>query len=144
MNAIFYAIAAVIVLAIAIAHSISTQREQIDRQDIQDVAGNTSVYLSAVKAYVRSNPSYVGDVQDSALGLPSWYVKLSGIRCYASAGRGFLYLTDVSERQGIEVADQMALKYASGRNQSGQVISGSGEAFNVPGQVPNGSYVIYF
>ncbi len=144
MNAVFLAIAAVILMTIAVSQSITRQADQIYRQDVETIADNTSVYLSAAKSYVRSNTGYVGDVPDSVVGLPTWYVKLSGIRCYARSGQGFLYLTGVTERMGIEIADQMNVKHASGWNATGHVTSPSGETFQVPSQVPTGSYVIHF
>lgn len=131
-------------LMIAFNQFMAVEQEAHAQREVQTLSSNAAVYLGLVKKYVRANSGFSGDVPDSALGLPTWYGKLSELNCYAASGSGYLYLTNVSERQAFEAADLMQMPYGYGKNVMGTVRTPRGETFSVPSQVPNGAFVIRF
>lgn len=71
--------------------NISRTNVNANTTEAAAIAGNMMVYRNAVSPYARNNPAAVGTVIDSALSLPTWYQRISGVNHYLDTGSGYVY-----------------------------------------------------
>lgn len=107
------------------------------------VSASMVVYKDHVSAYAKSHPGFAGAVNDSALGLPTWYRKASGIQHYMVAGAGYVYLVSAPPAVVSQLASDAGSLIRVGLNVSGQLVSpvSGPTGMFVPAQVPNGALV---
>lgn len=129
--------------------SVLVRFDHVHQQSAQDAeeamaqVGSLLVYRNQVTAYAQANPSFTGAVDDSLLGLPSWYQKTPGAGNYLQAGISYVYLP--SPLPGV--VGLLARRTESstvGTNQTGQLSSprvGS-TGIALPAQVPQGAVVM--
>lgn len=144
MYPLMFATAFVLSIALYATTQIRAEREATQQREVQVLASNSLIYLGRVKAFVRGNPSFAGPIDDASLNLPSWYSKMDELGAVASSGQGFVYVQGASEREAIDALNAMRLQHPYGKNVGGTVLSNSGELFPVPGDVPEGAYVLKF
>jgi hypothetical protein len=114
-------------------------------QQVASLAENVGVYITYAKNYRSANPSYAGDVSDTAMGLPSWFGKQENMRLYMASGRLYVYLVNVSQAQLFDTGHYIRVKTQIahyGIKTGGQIVSRDGiTTFAVPSQVPEGAFV---
>lgn len=67
------------------------QRAEQSQAEAQTVGRNLAIYRVAVDSYFRANPAALGEVPDSALGLPAWFRKYRGLGNVVEPGRAIVY-----------------------------------------------------
>lgn len=58
------------------------------------LAQNMVIYKSAVDAYMKSNPTSTGQIPDSSLTFPVWYMKMANWTSWSSGGKYAVYAAD--------------------------------------------------
>lgn len=143
MPALFLLLAALSIGALFHSATITGQNNLAAKGQIDATSGSMLLYRNAVSAYTASNPHAVGTVQDSLLGLPSWYRKAPGLGNYVSAGTSYVFFT--GDMPGlISSIHETTESIAIGVNESGVLVSPSGgaPAIPLPPQVPQRAVVI--
>lgn len=141
-------IVSLILALIAGGVMFSSQTRMSEMRDLhsQAVASNLTVYSGFVSAYVSANPSVSGPVSDGSLNLPGWFFKHPHVRAFRQGTTTFVYVTDLPHWQ----LESLVAHYASsdpfdaryGINRSGSLRLPGNQSFQVPGQVPNGAFVV--
>ena len=138
-----------VVLTILIIAHVIFMGTQNQAQGISEAATldslcrNFLVYRSAVTEFSKSNPGFGGMPDDSALNLPTWFIKPAGVASYISAGTAYTYLNDIIQpglpSRLVELTQSMAI----GVNNTGILVSpyAGPTGITVPGAVPNGAIV---
>lgn len=114
-----------------------------DRAEASAIAGNMLVYRNAVAAFAEANPTQIGTVPDSALALPTWYVKAPYLSHYMQAGKCYVYYTAFVSGLASALA-QKTESVAVGINVNGQLSSPNVVTTGIvlPAQVPLSSVVL--
>ena len=68
-------------------------RAEQSHADAQTIGRNLAIYRAAVDAYHRANPSALGTIPDSGLGLPVWFQKYRGVGHVIVPGRAIVYFS---------------------------------------------------
>lgn len=111
-----------------------------ERADLDALTRGMLVYRSAVAEYAQRNPGFTGI--PSALTLPAWYNRPTGVSAYIENGRSFTFYSDLAP--GLPAAlSSLTESIAVGVNRAGILISPNGgtTGIAVPGKVPDGAVV---
>lgn len=114
-----------------------------DQASLDSLSRSMLVYRSAVAEYAKQNPGYIGTPADSALALPSWFVKPSGVSAYLTAGQSYTFIA-APVVSGLPAAlFERTESIAVGVNRSGILISpSSGQtSITIPSSIPEGAVV---
>ncbi|ODP35032.1 type IV pilus biogenesis protein PilM [Pandoraea sp. ISTKB] len=110
--------------------------------------GDSMLALHAKAAeYARSNPSVTGSATDTAISMPSWFVRPAGVGVYLNAGSSFVYYTGPETGVASYIYSQTEDPYGSGKNNGGTLLSPNAapsdtSLLTIPNQVPNGATVV--
>lgn len=134
------------ILIIATGISIETQHDAQRASDyatLDSLSRNFLVYRSAAAGFAQSNPTYSGMPDDSALNLPTWFVKPVGVASYISAGTAYTYFYGIAPSGMPSALIELTQSMAVGVNRSGILISPSAgpTGLSVPAAVPDGAIV---
>lgn len=134
----------ILIIATGIFMGTQNQAQRIsEAATLDSLCRNFLVYRSAVTAFSKSNPGFGGMPDDSALNLPTWFIKPAGVASYISAGTAYTYLNDIIQpglpSRLVELTQSMAI----GVNNTGILVSpyAGPTGITVPGAVPNGAIV---
>lgn len=113
------------------------------------IGGNMMVYRNAVSPYARNNPAAVGTVIDSALGLPTWYQRISGVNHYLNAGTGYVYFSTSRPELAYQILKASNNAISTGIKQGGFLINplsttNYSSPIALPSAIPEGSVVYAF
>jgi hypothetical protein len=111
------------------------------------ISGSMEVYRNCVLIYAQNNPAATGTVADSALNLPSWFVKMNGVSNYVTGGKGYVWYA-TTQPVGSALTSQILQDTNNlinvGIDQNGVLfnpIAGT-TTITLPATIPNGSVVI--
>lgn len=107
------------------------------------VSGNLAVYRNSVVNYARSNPGVTGAVADTALGLPTWFVRINGVNNYVAGGKGYVYYSTSRPEAAYMIVKSSNNSIHAGINHGGYLynpISGT-TTITLPAAIPDGSVV---
>lgn len=133
---------------IAAMTRVSTKaRLDTSRAQVQAVAGSMAVYRNTVVIYAQANASVTGTVADSALGLPSWYVKQSVVSHYVTGGKGYVYVAAPAADLAYILAKKLGGTINVGINQAGYLhspfsLTNASTPIALPAAIPTGAAVI--
>lgn len=137
-----------IVTGLGLAARTSTEiRHRQESAQSVGLANNMMVYAQHVKAYARANPTVIGPVADSSLGLPGWYTKALALQNYVNAGAGYVYTTGPGMDLAHSVVIESKYRLPVGINTSGTLLrphssTNSSHPISIPSAIPSGSIVI--
>jgi hypothetical protein len=117
-----------LVLVVSALIAQTRERTEINDQALAErYATQLAVYGRAVERYAQANPSVTGAVADTALVLPTWFVRDAQVRNYVQAGRAYTYATARDAGDAYAIAEAMGgdatagVKTAGRLNQPGAV-----------------------
>lgn len=113
---------------------------------VDAISRSMLVYRSAVAEYAWANPGFVGVPPETALNLPAWYSKQSGITAYVASGVSYTYITGPIPA-GLPAALTARTESTTvGVKRSGQLYSpkGGDMAIPIPAPVPEGAVVAVY
>lgn len=97
-------IGVVLVIATLLGTIAATRSDDLKEQQQQGqseaVVGSMMVYRNKVTAYAQANPTFTGEVENSALALPSWFTPIAGVRNFVAGGQGFVYFAGTGAESG--------------------------------------------
>lgn len=91
MNLLFALTIFGIVFGSLIFNVADKQNQNNSAGETAALASNMLVYRNYVGQYAKNNPAVNASVLDTALNLPSWYSRFSGVNNYVSGGMGYVY-----------------------------------------------------
>lgn len=134
----------ILVIALGVFEQSEKQSELInDFATVDSLSRSLLIYRSAAAQYAQSNPGFTGVAVDSALNLPSWFSKPSGITAYLVAGQSYTYFSGVVPAGLAASLVDRTLSVVVGVNRSGELISPrSGQTgITLPSLIPDGAIV---
>ena len=144
--ALHWLVLAVTAMAMGIVSEQSQRAETLAQQgDVSAISHNLLVFRRALAAYAQANPTVNGNVADSALTLPSWFVHLPGVEGYMAAGSSYTYYPQPPAGLARKLADLTQGSVAVGLNIQGRLVNpGAGATLILlPAAVPEGAAVLY-
>lgn len=134
-----------------IAGGISSQfQHQIENSaeaaTVDVISRSLLVYRSAAAEFARANPNFFGTPPESALNLPTWYIKQSNITTYLVGGVSYTFVTGTIPPGLPAALADLTESGTVGVNRSGLLYSptNGNMAIPIPVQVPNGAAVAVF
>lgn len=134
------------ILIIATGVSVETQNQEqraFDYATLDSLSRNFLVYRSAATGFARSNPTFSGIPNDSALSLPAWFVKPLGVESYIAAGTTYTYFNGVAPSGMSSALVDLTQSAVVGVKRSGMLISpvAGATGISIPPAVPEGAIV---
>lgn len=117
-----------------------------EQATLDAISRSMLVYRSAAAEYAWANPGFVGVPSETALNLPAWYSKQSGITAYVASGVSYTYITGPIPA-GLPAALTARTESTTvGVKRSGQLYSpkGGDMAIPIPAPVPEGAVVAVY
>jgi len=141
-GAVFLALALMLGLLLDLDDQAARSSESTD---LSVLAHSLLVYRNALAEYAVAHPGVTGAVADSALNLPTWYVKASGVQGYIAAGRSYTYCSDPPRGLATQLGELTGRSLAVGSVSGGQLVNPfAGQVgVSVPTAIPQGSVVLY-
>lgn len=132
----------IVVAALSGTESLDSHQVSV-AAEYEAIAGNMLVYRGFVSQYAVNNPTVSGAISDSALGLPSWFIRSQYLSNYVAAGKSYVFYSAFVPGLASSIADTTASMNV-GTNSGGMLNSpGKGQTGIVlPSQVPQSSVVI--
>lgn len=114
-----------------------------DYSDVSATSLNMLVYRNAVATYAQANPAFNGNVPDSQIVLPSWYIKSPYLANYVSTGKSYTYFFGSIPGLAGELA-RLTGSVNVGTNQNGVLLSPNMASIGItlPPQIPNSAVVL--
>lgn len=141
-----------LVLVMLLGASALFSQAQYNEQSVSEqatldaISRSMLVYRSAAAEYAWANPGFVGVPPETALNLPAWYSKQSGITAYVASGVSYTYITGPIPA-GLPAALTARTESTTvGVKRSGQLYSpkGGDMAIPIPAPVPEGAVVAVY
>ena len=144
--ALHWLVLAVTAMALGIVSEQSQRAETLAWQgDVSAISYNLLIYRQALATYAQSNPTMTGNVADSALPLPSWFVHLPGVEGLVAAGLSYTYYPQPPAGLARKLADLTQGSVAAGLNIQGRLVNPDTGVTLIllPAAVPEGAVVLY-
>ncbi|MCI1021424.1 type IV pilus biogenesis protein PilM [Pseudomonas putida] len=136
----------ILLIAIGIASMLEEQSLQLsDYATIDSVSRSFLVYRSAAAQYAVAHPSYTGTPADTALSLPSWFAKPSGVSAYLVAGQSYTYFTGTVPSGLPAALAERVQSISVGVKRSGVLYSpiAGATTITIPSPIPEGAIVAF-
>lgn len=127
---------------------LSTSERQSEHRalQVQAITSNLVVMSGYVSAFSAANPHFSGWIPQASLNLPSWYVRHPNVHAFKQGGTTYVFASGLHQSQ----IDSMVSEYEHGRpldNRYGVKRSGvlqvrGGASIPIPGDVPEGAFVV--
>ncbi|MBX4139595.1 type IV pilus biogenesis protein PilM [Pseudomonas sp. S5F11] len=138
-----------ILIVVSLAVSFIYNSEQVRQErisnysDISATSLNMLVYRNAVATYAQANPEFNGNVPDSQIVLPSWYIKSPYLANYVTTGKSYTYFFGSIPGLAGELA-RLTGSVNVGTNQNGILLSPNmaNIGITLPPQIPNSAVVL--
>lgn len=134
----------ILLIAVGLATTLEEQALRLsDSATVDSVSRNFLVYRSAAAQYAVTHPSYTGTPADTALSLPSWFFKPSGVTAHLEAGKSYTYFIG-SVPSGLPAAlAERTQSISVGVKRSGVLYSPIAGAtlITIPSVIPEGAIV---
>lgn len=134
----------ILIIATGIFMGTQNQAQRVSEATTLDsLSRNFLVYRSAVTEFSKSNPGFGGMPDDSALNLPTWFIKPAGVASFISAGMAYTYLNDIAQSGMPSRLAELTQSMAVGVNHAGMLVSpwAGPTGITVPSTVPEGVIV---
>ncbi|AZL70093.1 MULTISPECIES: type IV pilus biogenesis protein PilM [Pseudomonas] len=141
-----------LVLVMLLGASALFSQAQYNEQSVSEqatldaISRSMLVYRSAAAEYAWANPGFVGVPPETALSLPDWYSKQSGITAYVASGVSYTYITGPIPA-GLPAALTARTESTTvGVKRSGHLYSpkGGDMAIPIPAPVPEGAVIAVY
>ena len=102
---------------------------------------NFLTYRSAAAGFAQSNPGFSGKPDDTALNLPTWFVKPLGIEAYINAGTTYTFYNGTAPAGMPSTLVDMTQSTMVGVNRAGVLVSPKAgvTGIPIPSVVPDGA-----
>ncbi|MDM8356534.1 type IV pilus biogenesis protein PilM [Pandoraea communis] len=147
-----YALIPIALIAAVLSWMLGTAGTDEARIHGDDIAtaqvGDSMLALHARAAeYARTNHSVTGPATDTAISMPTWFVRPAGVGVYLDAGSSYVYYTGPEAGVAGYIYSQTEDPYGSGKNNGGTLLSPNAlpsdtSLLRIPTQVPNGAIVV--
>lgn len=144
--ALHWLVLVVTAIAMAVVSELSQRADTSAWQgDVSAISHNLLVYRQAMAAYAQANPAVNGNVADSALTLPTWFVHLPGVEGYVVAGSSYTFYPQPPAGLARKLVDQTQGSVSVGLNTQGRLVSPGADVTLIvlPAAVPEGAAVLY-
>lgn len=136
----------VLSLALSLMWDLNDQAEQLSQStDLSAIAHNLLIYRNALSEYAEAHPDVTGAVADSALNLPTWYVKAGCVQGYIATGTSFTYCSNPPGGLVAQLSDLTDRSLSVGSVSGSQLVNPFAGlvGVNIPVAIPQGSAVLY-
>lgn len=133
-------------VATATLSELSQRAEALALQaNVSAIAYNLMVYRQALAIYAQSNSGVAGAVDDSVLGLPTWFVHQPGVKGYIAGGLSYSFYDRPPAGLASKLAELADGSTAVGYNAEGRLVSPDKGVTMIflPTAIPNGAAVLY-
>lgn len=140
----YWIVLTIMIVAGGIMSQVQHQDEvNADAATVDMLSRSMLIYRSAAAEYARNNPGFAGIPADSALNLPNWYAKPTGVTSYLSGGSAYTYYTGDSPAGLPAALVDRTQATTVGVKRSGMLYSpaAGNTGISIPATVPDGAVV---
>eukprot|EP01132_Coremiostelium_polycephalum_P021478 gene21478-25505_t len=137
-----WAVLMILIIATGIVMETQQQAQTVsDFASVDSLGRSFLIYRSAAAGFAQSNPGFSGKPDDTALNLPTWFVKPLGIEAYINAGTTYTFYNGTAPAGMPATLVDLTQSTTVGVNRAGVLVSPKAgvTGIPIPSVIPDGA-----